>query len=579
MRLINVKTLELSEFFGDDIPHYAILSHRWESEEVGIEVFSHDLAKARTLRGFIKIQYCAEQADREGLTWCWVDTCCIDKRSSSELSEAINSMYQWYKNAVCCYAYLGDVSLIPSETPLGSSVNDFENRNLHKSEWFLRGWTLQELIAPRTLRFYSRDWTDMGSRQMHSGAISRLCGIDERVLLGHLSVDSVNIAQRMRWASARKTTRIEDTAYCLMGIFDVNMPLLYGEGRKAFMRLQEEIIKRSADHSIFTWIDRNASRLAFRSLFARSPAEFQHCQNIESLPASVPFALTNMGLKMSLGLNLLDGDDSDGFEYLAELQCAFKHSGEKIAIRLRRTAHNTQQFVRVDPYKLYEVDWVDQAPDLYVPEKMPITLMTGNRIAGFKCTISTVDSDLEGVRPDGVWHEESSMIRYDPHSSLPCFIARLLFTNRFDKDKRRLVTLVYNLRSYPITIAAGSLDVQDHEVLPSSYASFVRIPTTAYNMDDPPSMDTVDWTSTTTQSHSFVELGKDLINDELVITAQIHVNTSDHDKRYTISDDTNRVAWAARREEKLLSRSGTLERRKPPADLSRSGTLRMEEPE
>jgi len=275
---------------------------------------------------------------------------------------------------------------------------------------------------------------------------------------------------------------------------------------------------------------------------------------------------------MSLRLNYLDNDDSDGFEYLAELQCAFKHSGKQIAIRLRRTARNSQQLVRVNPYKLYETDRAMQASDLYVPEKVPITLMAGNRVAGFKCTISTVDSDLEGVRADGMWHEEGSMIRFDPRGSRKCFMARLLFTNRFDKNKGRLVVLVYNPQLHAMSIA-GELDVQDHIILPNSYASFVGIPTAAYSIDDTPLVDTVDWTSTNTQSHSFVGLGKNLINDELVITAQIHVNTSDHDKRYTISDDRNRVAWAARREEKLLSRSVTLEREEPSADVSRRGTL------
>jgi hypothetical protein len=202
-----------------------------------------------------------------------VDTCCIDKRSSSELSEAINSMYQWYQNAVYCYAYLADVS-IPS--PPYETVPRYA---LLRSEWFSRGWTLQELIAPMNLRFYSARWDDLGLRQKYATSISRNTGIDERILRGQIPVDSVNIAQRMRWASSRKTTRVEDKAYCLMGIFDVNMPLLYGEGIRSFTRLQEEIIRRSPDHSIFTWIDRSASRASFRGLLARSPAEFQHCHN------------------------------------------------------------------------------------------------------------------------------------------------------------------------------------------------------------------------------------------------------------------------------------------------------------
>jgi hypothetical protein len=216
MRLINVKTFKLSEFFGDEIPPYAILSHRWGAEEVGFQMFSESLPNASQLNGYRKIRYCAEQTDRDKLEWCWVDTCCIDKRSSSELSEAINSMYQWYQNAVYCYAYLEDI-----EYKYPADADDDErpvlsHKRIRKSEWFSRGWTLQELIAPKHLLFYSREWEFMGSKCGIASLISRQCGIDERVLLGTIPVDRVAVAQRMRWASGRKTTRIEDMAYSLL---------------------------------------------------------------------------------------------------------------------------------------------------------------------------------------------------------------------------------------------------------------------------------------------------------------------------------------------------------------------------
>ena len=151
-------------------------------------------------------------------------------------------------------------------------------------------------------------------------SIWRCFGIDEKILLGRVPVDKLSIAQRMRWGSARKTTRPEDIAYCLLGIFDVNMPLPYGKGQKAFTRLQEEIIKRSDDHSIFSWINGTASRTSHRGLFARLLAEFQHCYKIECILsiASQLFAVTNRGLDMLLPLCTLN---YNRFEYLASLNC------------------------------------------------------------------------------------------------------------------------------------------------------------------------------------------------------------------------------------------------------------------
>jgi hypothetical protein len=150
------------------------------------------------------------------------------------------------------------------------------------------------------------------------------------------------------------------------GIFDVNMPLLYGEGRKAFTRLQEEIIKRSTDQSIFSWIDRSASRTTFRSLLARTPTDFQHCQNVECLPDPVgaSYAVTNRGLHISLPLQPMEHDQ---FEYLAALNCRFVHSDKSLAIRLRRTAAGSNQFTRVDPYRLYQIDARQPVMDVYVP--------------------------------------------------------------------------------------------------------------------------------------------------------------------------------------------------------------------
>ncbi|KAI0161831.1 heterokaryon incompatibility protein-domain-containing protein [Hypoxylon sp. FL1284] len=235
MRLLNTKTYEIREFLGDSSQRYAILSHTWGDEECTLQHMTMPGVSER--KGYAKIKYCCDQAAREGLDWAWVDTCCIDKTSTAELSEAINSMFRWYRNAVICYAYLADVASVDE---LGSG------------RWWGRGWTLQELLAPKDIRFYSADWRDLGSKQDLGDEIEKITGIERSVLLTG-NFDTVCIAKRMSWAANRKTTRVEDTAYSLLGIFGVNIPLLYGEGTRSFVRLQEEIMKVSDDHTLFAW--------------------------------------------------------------------------------------------------------------------------------------------------------------------------------------------------------------------------------------------------------------------------------------------------------------------------------------
>lgn len=238
MRLLNTKTLHFQEFYDSNIPPYAILSHRWDA----VEVTFQDFKSAKSFHGtkFEKIRRCCSFAAGRGHDWVWIDTCCIDKTSSAELSEAINSMYRWYENAVECYAYLKDVNNPRSESQF--CIN----------EWFDRGWTLQELLAPRQIMFLDRSWNVIGEKAELASTISGITGIRQEVL-DYYHPDKSSIAMKMSWASQRKTSRVEDRAYSLMGLFGVNMPLLYGEGENAFIRLQLEILKISADESIFAW--------------------------------------------------------------------------------------------------------------------------------------------------------------------------------------------------------------------------------------------------------------------------------------------------------------------------------------
>ncbi|KAI9764647.1 MAG: hypothetical protein M1840_008144 [Geoglossum simile] len=305
MRLIHASSLLLSEFIGDQIPEYVILSHTWGSEELSLQDFQGGKGTDRT--GFAKIKHCCTQALKDGFEWAWVDTCCIDKTNNAELSEAINSMYQWYRNSSICYAYLEDVPDTPDSSDISSAFA--------RSRWFLRGWTLQELMAPPIVEFYNSNWVEIGTKSSLRNDISAITGISIVALWGD-SMSSYSVAEKMSWASMRTTTRVEDKAYCLMGLFGINMPLLYGEGNAAFRRLQEEILKVEDDTTIFAWTALYDSP----GYFAQSPADFGdfrgrpdllpskgnrgHLTNsTEDIP---PPTITNRGLKVTLMMRRAD---------------------------------------------------------------------------------------------------------------------------------------------------------------------------------------------------------------------------------------------------------------------------------
>src|SRR3569833_619361 len=342
MRLINVKTYIIEEFFGDRIPKYAILSHTWGDEEVTFQdmqniqrgnlvpyqspeagVFSFNQAIIAK-EGFLKIEFTCRQARKDGLLWAWIDTCCIDKTSSSELTEAINSMFQWYRDSFICYAYLLDVAVVQHQDTVsrGRTVRRYFSRELPptfaKSRWFTRVWTLQELLAPTKMTFFGRLWAVIGSREEHAEAVHHITGIPTALFElrpGYLHdlkcvesnvLSDYSIAQRMSWMAARQCTRLEDTAYCLLGIFGINMPLLYGEGSRAFIRLQEEIWKETDDHSILAWAVPQQSPKAWNpgGVFAESPELFARSGHIVRLNEEMgdPSVITKKGLQISLHL-------------------------------------------------------------------------------------------------------------------------------------------------------------------------------------------------------------------------------------------------------------------------------------
>ncbi|TVY81980.1 Vegetative incompatibility protein HET-E-1 [Lachnellula suecica] len=363
---------------GGDVPAYAILSHTWGEEEVIYEDWKEckNTSKVINKAGWRKIQFCANQAAIDGLEYFWVDTCCIDKKSSSELTEAINSMYMWYELAAICYVYLVDMpggcprlvetrtrkvitaELVDCDTGVAEPLvlqgsgktqrpvpsqsdlppmdddDDEDGARLHQGvwvlhlrvcRWFSRGWTLQELIAPKRLVFFGMGWNFIGSKLDLLYTLSDITGIDPIALSHRCNLEELSIAKRLSWAARRKTTRIEDTAYSLLGLLNINMTLLYGEGEKAFTRLQEEIIRKSADSSVFAWF-----RGAKYGLLAPSPAYFGSCSKVILCSGGTvahSFELTHRGLRMKLRILK---QRSKGNTFLAVLNCRMEDEFERV---------------------------------------------------------------------------------------------------------------------------------------------------------------------------------------------------------------------------------------------------------
>src|SRR5436190_18803003 len=230
-------------FVGNDtIPPYAILSHTWgaNSTEVTFEDLTNGTGKEKP--GYEKIWFCGEQAGQDDLEYFWVDTCCINKADFTELSEAFNSMFRWYRNAARCYVYLSDISSPAFDTNEKPNPRPWES-DFQKSRWFTRGWTLQELLAPSSVEFFSRERQRLGDKRSLRQQIHEITGIADSALQG-ASLSQFSVDERLSWIQRRQTKLEEDKAYSLLGIFDVSMPLIYGEGReKAFKRLREEIDK------------------------------------------------------------------------------------------------------------------------------------------------------------------------------------------------------------------------------------------------------------------------------------------------------------------------------------------------
>ena len=337
MRFLDTHTLQFEQVPDSELHleenQYAILSHRWgtNKDEISFEdvLSSADLSHKKA---FDKIKGFCKEASSQKCRYGWVDTCCIHKKDSVELSEAINSMYRWYQNSKICIVYLEDVP----------------QKQLMDSEWFDRGWTLQELIAPRAISFFDQRWNLIGTKADLVLELSRKTRIPEGVINNTIKPSACSVAQRMSWAVNRETTREEDRAYSLMGLFDIYMPMIYGEREKAFLRLQQQIIQKSKDESIFAWdmeFPGNTfpgNTKAYSGLFSPSPLAYANCSDIIQTSGSRGFSESNG--EISIWPRVLPHSPDT---YVAALNCTDRAFPEKRTFILIGNTSTKGESVRV----------------------------------------------------------------------------------------------------------------------------------------------------------------------------------------------------------------------------------------
>lgn len=494
MRLIHASSLiehpnslAFKDFASSQLPLYAILSHTWGDDEVvWADVQSGTAAQKLS---FAKVRYSCIQTIKDGLSWVWIDSCCIDKSSSAELSEAINSMYEWYQRAEICYAHLEGVS---STADANSTTGEFA-----ACRWFTRGWTLQELLAPTELAFYSEDWVKIGDKAALCRPLSVITGIDEEILTGARSLESASVAKRMSWASHRITTRPEDIAYCLMGIFSVNMPMLYGEGQRAFLRLQEEIMKQSDDQSLFAWANLDSSAETHHGLLARSPFDFTHSNYVmpyQDWEPRPPYQLTNRGLRIDLPMTLREEKDG-GSVYIAALDCPAPPNFEEnsfLAIYLKKLAHGDQQYARIRVGQFAKISERGKRQTIYVRQSFSAVkgmkktfplhifqLRQGPPVSKYKAILVITENK---TRPDTISSSRATTSKWIPTGNqtafvgpkIPGWLAVVVVFERVD-DRERLLVLLGSADGMSVGYHAIELppaDLDDYWEARTKYYSF-----------------------------------------------------------------------------------------------------------
>ncbi|KAH9920840.1 heterokaryon incompatibility protein-domain-containing protein, partial [Epithele typhae] len=347
MRMLDTSTGRFSDQLHHRRVRYAILSHVWSRREHSnyAEYPAPDSSILPHLSD--KVQKACELARSHNFKYLWIDTCCIDKTSSSELSKAINSMFEWYRCAKVCYAFLVDVH---------DGVLDDRYSGFVESEWWNRGWTLQELIAPPHVLFLTNSWTPFGTKQTLSWLITSAFGIDEKVLRNERVLSDVCVAERMSWAANRKTTEDEDEAYCLIGIFGVNVTPIYGEGQHAFVRLQHAILAQIPDQTLFAWGGREKVKLPlhgdpkfFHAAGEASISQHQLSQKLAMGHVTYPhYTATSFGMRTSFPM--LSYTTDHGVEIsLAFLACEHISGASEnlLALILRHSPTSKEKYVGV----------------------------------------------------------------------------------------------------------------------------------------------------------------------------------------------------------------------------------------
>ncbi|KAJ8518481.1 hypothetical protein ONZ45_g4467 [Pleurotus djamor] len=361
-------------FDQNTVARYAIASHRWDRQELAF-VDREDLKSMEMKKqtAYAKFKGLCKAAEASGCRFVWIDTLCIDNTNAPELDESIRSMFSWYRNAYVCIVYLGQ--------------SDDES-DIAKDTWFSRGWTLQELLAPKRIQFYSRDWNklgminrcsneaykesspndesnpesdpklhgeDLGSESQLLKNISRVSYVSLEHLIKPLSPCPELAPVAFRYISIRETTRPEDISYCLLGLLDVQMPIAYGEGsERAFYRLQLACAQSSSDRALFDW---RGEPSRWNSMLACSPKVFKASRSIvqgvgfgdeevlahENLDEDDSFTFTNSGLRIMMWIFPVT---LTATAYLREYTCSIA-SSDDTAVRGHGLEGLQQQSSRV----------------------------------------------------------------------------------------------------------------------------------------------------------------------------------------------------------------------------------------
>ncbi|KAF4450394.1 hypothetical protein F53441_6518 [Fusarium austroafricanum] len=424
-----------------------------DSEEVSFE----ELMRGSTRKiGMQKVRGCCNQAIKDELKYAWIDTCCINKESSKELDEAINSMFQWYQRAAVCYTYMADV-------PHGQDIWEPKS-NFYSSSWFTRGWTLQELIAPGEVRFYDQTWSLIGTKEDLASEIEDITNIPRRFLLGWVDFHQASVAQRMSWASKRKTKREEDIAYCLLGIFNVTMPMIYGEGHKAFERLQLKIMEQTTDDSILAWgvkvqgmesesHSHPGDGCMSAGIFATSPTDFAKCGRIvpKLLDSTCinTFAVSGGYIRISLKLQSSESGVTYGL-----LNCGLERNSDGvIAIPLHCTSSlaTVSEYIRPQGYGpiLLDNSPADQKTQevrIRVDRQVRPFQAIGRRIWLHIDGHQKLKLHLKEVWPPLKWDKGRALVAEMNGSGQTCRQKHLArFTTRAERGRDIIVVLNFNI--------------------------------------------------------------------------------------------------------------------------------------